>query len=269
MFFSVGVFPFWGRFSLAGRVEDLSWQDARVGRLENGQTSNRRLDDSFCHSAQIEMYPFSVRLSFFISSTIPKCYTALVSERPRLYQLRFDDQFQPTAARDVTPANFAGSPRYGRESGSPVRIPAVETPGRFVREVTDRVQVTWPAEAARFLVEQVYTPFEAFDQEELHVLLLNNKHYCTHTAMIYRGTINSISVRPAEVVREAVRVSAAALVISHNHPSGTPDPSPEDITITKRINWAAEILDIRLLDHIIVGHQGRWVSLKEHGVDFS
>ena len=199
--------------------------------------------------------------------TRPLCYTTKVAERPRIYQLRFDDRFRPTASQEVTSANMVGSEFYGPETEPPVRIPTAETPGRFVRKVRERVQVTWPGEAARYLVEQVYTPFAAFDQEELHVLLLNNKNYCTHTAMVYRGNLDSITVRPSEVVKEAVRLNAAALVMAHNHPSGDPSPSPEDIAISQRVKLAADILDIRFLDHIIVG-QDRWVSLQQEGISF-
>jgi DNA repair protein RadC len=125
-----------------------------------------------------------------------------------------------------------------------------------------------PAVAARYLMENIYTPFDKFDQEELWVLLLNNKNWITHEAMVYRGTINTMYVREAELLKEAVRVNAPALILSHCHPSTDPEPSPEDVQVTARTHQAAQMLGLELLDHIIVGGQDRWVSLKERGLGF-
>ena len=116
-------------------------------------------------------------------------------------------------------------------------------------------------------MENIYTPFDAFDQEELWVLLLNTKNWVTHEAMVYRGTINTVQVREAELLKAAVRVNAPLLILSHNHPSADPSPSPEDVQVTVRANQAAGLLGLELLDHIIVG-QDRWVSLKERGLGF-
>jgi DNA repair protein RadC len=85
--------------------------------------------------------------------------------------------------------------------------------------------------------------------------------------VIYQGTVNSSVVRAAEVFRPAVSRTCPALVVVHNHPSGDPTPSPEDVRTTEQLRKAGELLDIELLDHIIVGHQ-RFVSLKERGLGF-
>ena len=85
--------------------------------------------------------------------------------------------------------------------------------------------------------------------------------------MVYRGTVNTAYVRVAEFFKEAVRVNATGIILSHNHPSGKPDPSPEDIETTRRAKEAADILGIELEDHIIVGKDA-WVSLKERGLGF-
>ncbi|MBN1991946.1 MAG: hypothetical protein JW953_04535 [Anaerolineae bacterium] len=145
--------------------------------------------------------------------------------------------------------------------------PPRENLGRFVRRVSETVKIACPADLARYLQEYIYTPFEYFDQEELHALLLNNKNLITHEAMIYRGTINSVQIRAAEILKEAVRVNAPAFVLSHCHPSGDPTPSPEDVRVTRHIKEAAAFLDIELLDHIIVG-RNCWVSLKERNLAF-
>lgn len=174
----------------------------------------------------------------------------------RVYQLRFDDEFRPAVPEDITPKNFTG-----------FTYPKKELLPRFVREVTASVYVTSPADAAEYLLEHVYTPFEAFEQEEMWVLLLNTKNRITHEVMVYRGTVNTAVVRSAEILREAVRLNAPVLILSHCHPSGVPDPSPEDIRVNRSIHQAAKILDLELLDHVIVG-KDRWLSLREKGVGF-
>jgi len=174
----------------------------------------------------------------------------------RIYQLRFGENFKPTVPEDVTPEGFAG-----------LEFDKGERLGRFVRELPDRVYIKSPSDAAQYLLEKVYTPFEDFDQEEMWVLLLNNKHRVTHEVMIYRGQVHTINVREAELLKEAVRVNAPALVLSHWHPSGDPTPSAEDVHVTSLANKAASLLGLTLVDHLVVGRDS-WVSLKERGLGF-
>jgi DNA repair protein RadC len=96
---------------------------------------------------------------------------------------------------------------------------------------------------------------------------LDTKNRVLLLSKIYRGNVSASIIRPAEVVRDAVRLTARALVIAHNHPSGDPTPSPEDVQTTRSIRAAALALDIELLDHVIIG-QERFVSLKERGLGF-
>jgi DNA repair protein RadC len=84
---------------------------------------------------------------------------------------------------------------------------------------------------------------------------------------IYVGNIDTTSVRVAEVLRPAIRDNCPSVIVVHNHPSGDPTPSPEDILVTRRINASAEAMDIDLLDHIIIGSDGH-VSMKEKGLGF-
>lgn len=104
-------------------------------------------------------------------------------------------------------------------------------------------------------------------QEHLRVLLLNTKNEVLATQEIYKGNVNSAVVRVAEVLRPAIRENCPSIIIVHNHPSGDPTPSPEDIMVTRQIRTSAEMMDIELLDHVIVGGQ-RYVSLKEKGLGF-
>jgi len=86
-------------------------------------------------------------------------------------------------------------------------------------------------------------------------------------SQLYKGSVSTSLIRVSELFREAVRENCPALVVVHNHPSGDPTPSPEDIKITEQIVKAGKLLDIEVLDHLIIGHQ-RYVSLKERGLGF-
>ena len=105
----------------------------------------------------------------------------------------------------------------------------------------------------------------ALAQEQLRVLLLNTSNEVIGQRVIYQGNVNSSMVRAAEVFRPAVVEVVPAVVVVHNHPSGNPDPSPNDVTITRKLRQAAELLDIELLDHVVIGGR-RHVSLKNRGL---
>jgi len=105
-------------------------------------------------------------------------------------------------------------------------------------------------------------------QENLCVILLDTKHYVQRIVRLYEGNVNSSLIRPAEVFRDAVKDNATAIILGHNHPSGDPTPSPDDIAVTGSLIKAGELLEIRVLDHLIVG-RGRYVSLKAERLAFS
>ena len=102
-------------------------------------------------------------------------------------------------------------------------------------------------------------------QEQLRVLLLNTKNEVVGQRVVYQGNVNSSIVRPAEVLRPAVVESVPSIIVCHNHPSGDPTPSPEDVMITKELAAAGKLLGVELLDHIVIGGD-RSVSLKERGL---
>ena len=102
-------------------------------------------------------------------------------------------------------------------------------------------------------------------QEQLRVLLLNTKNQVLGQRVVYQGNVNSSIVRPAEVFRPAVIEAVPSIIISHNHPSQDPTPSPEDAAITRDIAEAGKLLGIELLDHVVIGGE-RFVSLKERGL---
>lgn len=92
-----------------------------------------------------------------------------------------------------------------------------------------------------------------FEEREMFmVLYLNNRHKLISADIIFKGTINACQASPREVIKAALKYNAAAIILAHNHPSGDTSPSKEDIAITKKIQQVSQLLDIRLLDHIIV-----------------
>ena len=100
-------------------------------------------------------------------------------------------------------------------------------------------------------------------QERFIALLLNGKHRVMGFAEVSRGTLTASLVHPREVFAPALREQAAAIIVAHNHPSGDPEPSCEDIEVTRRLSEAGKILGVPLLDHIIVGEGGSFASLRE------
>ncbi|HVM60356.1 MAG TPA: DNA repair protein RadC [Verrucomicrobiae bacterium] len=127
--------------------------------------------------------------------------------------------------------------------------------------------ISSPADAAGVMREAM----RLLDREEFYVLLLNTKNGLIKRAPISRGSLNASIVEPREVFKDAIAVSAASMILVHNHPSGDPTPSSEDITVTKRLVKAGELLNISVLDHIVLGRHtaGRdqdFVSLKELGL---
>jgi DNA repair protein RadC len=184
----------------------------------------------------------------------------------RLYQFQFDDAGEPAAPQNVTPTEFTGLAVPTQRK--PDVLPRISEAGRLVREVKESVQVIAPTVAGQYLLERVFTPFEQFDQEETWVLLLNTKHWITHEVMVYRGTLNSAIIRPAEIFKPAVRVNAQVIIMAHNHPSGDPTPSPEDVQVTRQLEEVGRYLDTELLDHIVVGKE-RWISLRDKGLGFA
>lgn len=127
--------------------------------------------------------------------------------------------------------------------------------------------ISSPGDAAAVVREDM----RALDREEFGVLLLNTKNGLIKKCPVSRGSLNASIVEPREVFKDAIAASAASMILVHNHPSGDPTPSSEDISITKRLVKAGELLNISVLDHIIVGHRasGRdqdFISLKEMGL---
>ncbi len=123
----------------------------------------------------------------------------------------------------------------------------------------EQYQIRSPADAANLVSSEM-----AFlDHEELRVLCLDTKNYVVANIKLYQGTINSSVLRVAEIFRPAITRNCAGILICHNHPSGDPKPSPEDESVTRQLVEAATLFEIELVDHIIIGSNQRFLSLKE------
>ena len=137
---------------------------------------------------------------------------------------------------------------------------AIELGRRMTLESPEeRPSVNSPADAAALVQYEM----SALEQEELRVITLNTRNRVQKIETIYRGSL----VRVGEVFKAAIRTNAAAIIVVHNHPSGDPTPSPDDIAITRAIVEAGKLLDVQVLDHLVIG-QGRFISLKERGMGF-
>lgn len=154
---------------------------------------------------------------------------------------------------------------YGMGEAKATQIKAALELGRrlLVASPAERPQVRSPSDIANLLMLEM----SLLEQEQLRVVLMDTKNYVTKVHTVYSGSLNSAVVRISEVFREAVRTNSAALAVVHNHPSGDPTPSPEDVRVTEMIVEAGALLDIDVLDHLIIG-RNRFVSLKERGLGF-
>lgn len=148
-----------------------------------------------------------------------------------------------------------------------VRIKAAVEFGR-------RVAADWPAAAPLMSspadCAAILLPLlQDKDQEYLYVLNLNTRNRLIgQPIQIYHGSLNTSLIRVSEVFRDAIRLNAASIIVAHNHPSGDPSPSPEDVAVTRMLIEAGKLLDIEMLDHIVCGGQQRFVSLKDRGLGF-
>lgn len=137
---------------------------------------------------------------------------------------------------------------------------------RLIEELAEtggRSAITSPAQIADLLLPEM----ALLEQEHLRVIALDTRYHVLAMEDVYRGNVSCAVVRPAEVLRLAVRVNAPAIAIAHNHPGGDPTPSAEDVSVTRTIHDAGHLLGIDLIDHIIVARAG-WISLKTRGLGF-
>ena len=138
--------------------------------------------------------------------------------------------------------------------------------GEILRQGTtvspaDRPRINAPEDAAQLLMPRM----RHLQQENFVVLLLDTKNQLLAEITITIGTLDMSMAHPREVFKAAIRSSAAAVLLLHNHPSGQEEPSPEDIQLTQQLIEAGKVIGIKVVDHVIIG-DGRWCSLREKGL---
>jgi DNA repair protein RadC len=139
-------------------------------------------------------------------------------------------------------------------------LAAVEIGRRLAREqLLDREPLSRPVDVARYLALRYHT----CDQEVMGALFLDARNRLLGEREMFRGTLSRIAVEPREILRECLQRGAASIYLFHTHPGGDPSPSAEDLLFTQRMAEAAEIVGLRLADHVVLGNRGRWVSLRE------
>lgn len=159
-------------------------------------------------------------------------------------------------------AEIAAFPGIGEKGALAIKA-ALEVGRRLVTQAAEnKPQVRSPEDLFSLLFD-----LTTADQEHLVVLLFDARHQVVERVNVYKGSVNMAQVRIAEVFKDAIRRNAAAIAVAHNHPSGDPSPSPEDVALTREIVQAGRLLSIDVLDHIVIG-QNRYVSLRERGLGF-
>ncbi len=128
-------------------------------------------------------------------------------------------------------------------------------------QALSKMQISSPSSVAGIYMEEM----RHLQQEHLKIVLLDTKNNIISDSTISMGTVNASLINPREVFIHALKNSAVHMIILHNHPSGDPSPSKEDIAVTRRLIEAGELIGIKLLDHIVIG-DGKYISLKEKGI---
>lgn len=177
------------------------------------------------------------------------------------------DPFALTAADALRLASAAGGPAMLRERaasyGDAGRVAALafEIAAEIQRPVVERDPLGNPAAVASYLALRHST----LDQEVMGALYLDTRNRLISDRVLFRGALNRAVAEPRQILREGLLAGACGVVVWHTHPSGDPSPSAEDLAFTRRLAEAGEAVGIRLVDHLVLGSQGRFVSLRERG----
>lgn len=168
------------------------------------------------------------------------------------------------AATDLTELSRLAAPELRGLAGlTPTqaeRLAAAFDLGRAVERarLPARPRLAGPAEVYRLLAPEL----RGLPKETFHALILDARHRLKGRARVSEGTLSTSLVHPREVFAPALRQGAAALIVAHNHPSGDPEPSAEDVAVTRRLREVGRLVGVPLLDHVVIG-DGAWVSLNE------
>jgi DNA repair protein RadC len=174
-------------------------------------------------------------------------------------------------------ARFEGLTGLARASGPELEaIPGVgaaraaQVQAAF--ELGRRLLADWPAgrwsiRSPRDVADRLVLQMGRLEREELRVVILNTKNVVLRVTTAYQGNVSASLVRVGELFRDAVRLDAAGIILVHNHPSGDPTPSPDDLHLTAEALAAGRLLDIDVLDHLVIGHDA-YASLRDRGISF-
>lgn len=134
---------------------------------------------------------------------------------------------------------------------------------RLAMTTGNDVDVNSPSDAYGLCLDMA-----TFDVEHLRVIVLNTRSRVIGVVDVYKGSVNTAQIRPAEIFRPAIQRNGTSIIIAHNHPGGDPTPSPDDVAVTRALVQAGKMLEISVQDHLVIGH-GKWQSLKEKGLGFA
>jgi DNA repair protein RadC len=160
-------------------------------------------------------------------------------------------------------AELESQPGIGPATAQRIKAALALSQRIAMEQFPDRQQIRSPADAANRLVPTM----QLLEHEEMHVITLDTKNRVLGSTVVARGNLNTTLMRVAEVFREAIRINCNSVIVAHNHPSGDPSPSPDDVAVTRQIVEAGKLLDIEVLDSLVVAGL-RFVSMKERGLGF-
>ena len=163
----------------------------------------------------------------------------------------------------ATDLELAAIPGVGEAKAA--RLAAAFELGR--RAATDWPSGRWVIRSPRDVVDRLLLPMGRLEREELRVVLLNTKNVVLRVTTVYVGNVSTSLVRICELFRDAIRLDASGIVLVHNHPSGDPTPSPEDLHLTAETLAAGRLLDVDVVDHVVIAAD-TWVSLRDRGIAF-
>ena len=163
----------------------------------------------------------------------------------------------------ATDVELAAIPGVGPAKAA--RVTAAFELGR--RAMADWPTGRWTIRSPRDVADRLVIQMGRLEREELRVVLLNTKNAVVRVSTVYVGNVSASLVRIGELFRDAVRLDASGVILVHNHPSGDPTPSPEDLHLTAEAVAAGRLLDVALLDHLVVAHD-TYVSLRDRGISF-
>jgi len=182
----------------------------------------------------------------------------------QMAQRLLQDMGQLTGLQRATVSELASQHGIGQAKAAQIKA-AIELGRRLVRE---NPQVPVYLNNPDAAVREVQYEMAAFTQEHLWVMLADTRNRLISIEKIYKGSLNASTVRIGELFRPAILRNAASILMVHNHPSGDPTPSPEDIALTRAVVQVGKLLDIEVLDHIVIGSHQNFVSFKQRGLGF-